>query len=400
MLHDDLLVPARPTIRQDDWVAPVQETIVKSKGELIADLAFVFRLRHLYSACVGKASSTLFILSVDAYHHVCSTYVDDAAKVVETTIHAVELSGAQGKSQTSGTSAASTALRASEQAQERVNEAVRRQTEQYALSFIEAAAQNDAKSVTRILDTGKLDVDESDYDGRTALHLAASNGHTDMVQLLLERYGASHTVKDRYNGTPLDDAIREGHLEVVQLLRGIAKKSAPSRDKIQAFIQAAADNNLKVVEIFHASELDPNCCDDDHRTALHLSVSNRSHDVLRFLINLPNIKLGPVDGMGHTPLWDAVMDGNVEIARMLRCKGAPVQPDLANDLCQAAAENNAKFFERLSVIDIDVLPRVRIHFAQNATLLLGPPNLSALLVPGLFLISYHIPFNSFFTIRA
>jgi hypothetical protein len=345
-------------------VAPIQETIVKRNGEILGEVAFIFRLRHLYSACVGKASATLFTLSADAYQHVCSTYVEDAGKVVEEIIHAVEMSGSPGKSQTSGTSWASVAVRSSEQAQTKMNEAIRRQTEQYAIAFIEAAAQNDTKTVIRILESGEVDVDESDYDDRTSLHLAASNGHADLVHLLLERYGASHTVKDRYNSTPLDDAIREGHLEVVELLQGFAKTSIPSTDYyIEQFIQAAAENNLNVIQILHASGLDPNCCDFDHRTALHLAVSNRSKDVLRFLVSLPNIQLGPIDRMGHTPLWDAILDTNMEFAHILRQKGAPVQPHLANYLCQAAAENDAKIFERLAILGIDVSPRVCIHFA-------------------------------------
>jgi hyperpolarization activated cyclic nucleotide-gated potassium channel 4 len=249
-------------------------------------------------------------------------------------------------------------LHASKSAQEKVHDAVRRQIEQYAIAFIDAAAHNDVAFVTRILDSGKVDVDESDYDDRTALHLAASNGHSDMVRLLVERYGASHTVKDRYGGTPLDDAIREGHLDIVKFLRGFSDADITAQN-VRAFIEAAADNNVKVFEILLAAGMNPNCCDHNHRTALHVSVCNRSKDVLLFLLGLPNIELAPVDKKGHTPLWDAIVDSNQEFALLLRQKGAPVQPDIAADLCQAAFNNDADFFERLHEVDIDVSPRVR-----------------------------------------
>merc|ERR1719473_690197 len=67
-----------------------------------------------------------------------------------------------------------------------------------------------------------------DYDRRTALHLAASNGHRKAAEYLIVqaelRLGERERVhfldaRDRFNGTPLDDAVREGHHECVKLLQ-------------------------------------------------------------------------------------------------------------------------------------------------------------------------------------
>lgn len=44
-----------------------------------------------------------------------------------------------------------------------------------------------------------MDMTLSDYDGRTALHLASSEGHLDCVEFLIEHCGVPHEPKDRYD---------------------------------------------------------------------------------------------------------------------------------------------------------------------------------------------------------
>ena len=43
-----------------------------------------------------------------------------------------------------------------------------------------------------------------DYDRRTALHVAASEGHLDVVKYLV-RLGANVNRSDRWGGSPLDE---------------------------------------------------------------------------------------------------------------------------------------------------------------------------------------------------
>ncbi|XP_031423916.1 glutaminase liver isoform, mitochondrial-like [Clupea harengus] len=68
-----------------------------------------------------------------------------------------------------------------------------------------------------------VDMELKDYDSRTALHIAAAEGHAEVVQFLTKICCVNPFVKDRWGNTPLDDAMQFGHDEVVKLLQEYQK---------------------------------------------------------------------------------------------------------------------------------------------------------------------------------
>lgn len=69
-----------------------------------------------------------------------------------------------------------------------------------------AAASNNQAKLEELQMSG-VDLSAADYDGRTALHLAVSEGHGGIVTWLLETGEVSINVVDRLHHTPLDDAL-------------------------------------------------------------------------------------------------------------------------------------------------------------------------------------------------
>ncbi|KAF3444329.1 hypothetical protein FNV43_RR14019 [Rhamnella rubrinervis] len=65
--------------------------------------------------------------------------------------------------------------------------------------------------------TSLIAKNQQDYDNRTALHLAASEGHASIVELLLH-YKANVNLKDRWQRTPLTDARLYGHRDICRIL--------------------------------------------------------------------------------------------------------------------------------------------------------------------------------------
>jgi len=59
------------------------------------------------------------------------------------------------------------------------------------------------------------------YDGRTPLHIAASNGYLNLARFLLDN-GADPSHKDRFGNTPCDDAKREAHSQLLSHLRSFS----------------------------------------------------------------------------------------------------------------------------------------------------------------------------------
>ncbi|KAG8662536.1 potassium channel GORK isoform X2 [Manihot esculenta] len=77
-------------------------------------------------------------------------------------------------------------------------------------------SKGDSDLLKRILSNG-IDPNSKDYDHRTPLHVAASEGIYIMAKLLLEA-GASVFSKDRWGKTPLDEGRMSGNKNLIKLL--------------------------------------------------------------------------------------------------------------------------------------------------------------------------------------
>ncbi|XP_059925272.1 glutaminase 2b isoform X1 [Gadus macrocephalus] len=85
-----------------------------------------------------------------------------------------------------------------------------------------AAYSGDVSALRRFA-LSSMDMDLKDYDCRTALHVAAAEGHLDVVKFLTETCEVNPFVKDRWANQPVDDALQFGHDSVVELLKEYQK---------------------------------------------------------------------------------------------------------------------------------------------------------------------------------
>lgn len=93
-------------------------------------------------------------------------------------------------------------------------------------SLLFCASKGDVTGIQKLLDQG-MPVDAADYDGRTALHLGASEGHAAVVSFLLEKKADPNPI-DRNGDTPLSNAKDYGHEDICKILeagRGFIKQT-------------------------------------------------------------------------------------------------------------------------------------------------------------------------------
>ncbi|KAE9601842.1 hypothetical protein Lal_00040898 [Lupinus albus] len=188
------------------------------------------------------------------------------------------------------------------------------------VSLCFAAVRGDDILLRKLLKQG-LNPNESDNNGKTALHIAASKGNDICVLLLLDN-GAAPNVRDSDGNIPLWEAILGGHESVSNVLvrRGADLKYG---DIGQFACTAAEQNNLDLLKniMQYGGDITlPN--NSTGATALHVAVSEDNVEIVKFLLE-HGAAIDKPDMHGWTPRALADQQGHVDIKAIFESTGEP-----------------------------------------------------------------------------
>ena len=161
----------------------------------------------------------------------------------------------------------------------------------------------------------------------TALHLAAQEGHLEVVRVLVGHCGggANLEVMEEHRGrTPLHMAAERGHVQVVRFLacKAGAKVDAHDNDELTPLARAAIEGHLEVVRVLSLeARADVEAADGYGRTALQRASEQGYLALVKFLVLEGKATVDACDADGATALFRAAEHGHTDVVRFLIIEG-------------------------------------------------------------------------------
>jgi class 3 adenylate cyclase len=180
------------------------------------------------------------------------------------------------------------------------------------MRFIQAAAFNDSKKLLNFLHAG-FDVDSCDQAGRSALHLASSEGNLDSVKVLL-KCKANVNIRDKTGNRPIHEAWLGGHKAVIEaLVKGGANSSQEFINELEMRMrQFAARGDLEHLRNLVETGICADAVDYCGRTALHIA-SERGHVEMVDYLRSKSVEVNTPDNDAETAISLAEKNQHVKI---------------------------------------------------------------------------------------
>lgn len=140
---------------------------------------------------------------------------------------------------------------------------------------------------------------------RTGFILACANGKLEVVKRLLQDPNIDKYIRDEDDKSGHDWAVEKGHVEMARLIL---------QDAGQKLISACRDGDLKtVLGLLVVVENSPAAANQGFIVAC----SNGHHEIVKKLLELPNIDLNAQDSFGGTGFRYACAWGKLEVVDLL-----------------------------------------------------------------------------------
>ncbi|KAF5405976.1 Ankyrin: unc [Paragonimus heterotremus] len=286
--------------------------------------------------------------------------------------------------------------------------------------LLRAARAGDLNKLIELLN-GKVDINSTNANGLTALHLATKEAKINVVKELLAR-GANVQAVTRKGNTALHIASLAGHLEIAKLLiENGADVNCQSQNGFTPLYMAAQENHVDVINLLLDNASNPALSTEDGFTplavalqqghdrvvavllerdsrgktrlpALHIAAKKNDVHSATLLLSNKDVSVDHASASGFTPLHIAAHYGNVNITKLLIERGANVnynaknaitplhvaakwgKPEVVRELLKAGAEIDARTRDGLSPLHCAArsghaeVVRILLNAGANASL--------------------------------
>ncbi|KAL6875776.1 hypothetical protein ACP4OV_013289 [Aristida adscensionis] len=220
---------------------------------------------------------------------------------------------------------------------------------------VTAAAANDRSSQSApanamhpgsCCSTGEVTAERS-----TLLHIAAGQGHRELIAELCLRDGGLLSSVNSALDTPLHCAARAGHADAVDAIVCLARGNDVEEDRLQGLLGARNDSG---------------------DTALHLAARHGHGAAVETLMKAAPELASEANGAGVSPLYLAVMSGSVRaVAAIAGCRDASAAGPNSQNALHAAVLQSSEMVSLLLrwrptlATDVDSNKSSPLHFASS-----------------------------------
>ena len=176
-------------------------------------------------------------------------------------------------------------------------------------------------AVHELLASEGIDVNASDVEGNTALHMASLHGGGLVVKMLLKVSNIDVTKKNRHGKTPLHIATKR---DVVRLLIDAGATIANATEQNLIDWTSTGQDIVQYVEPVKGSseqkdgnEFVPETRDEKPRLSFHMASIRGDVESTRAWLRKDGIDVNAVEAHGKTALYFASYEGHVEIVKLL-----------------------------------------------------------------------------------
>jgi ankyrin repeat protein len=189
--------------------------------------------------------------------------------------------------------------------------------------IVGAAKRGDVAAVQKLLREG-LSPNQTDAQGRTALHQAAAAGNVQLFKMLINA-GADIHAKDKQGVTPEYIALHAADIRTqLALMKALPTSSSPNDGNVPWTLTAAIDHRQpSVAEMLIKMGADVNAVDSNGDCPLYLAAQKGDAAITELLLS-HGADISTRNKSGEFAIHSAALAGNMTVVRLLLDKGSDV----------------------------------------------------------------------------